>query len=137
MHETIYNIPGSQGEMMEGNCEDNPGHDMEKKFVKATTYEILEALEVNYNDRRLVEPLLRKQLDNKLNIRWKREGLLQQYESYVLELAGERIKKELGIPDDVKINHSHATHAKYADWVDYLKAEDKEEWLKKFRSEKK
>ena len=38
MYETIYNVPGSQGEMMEGNCE-NSGPRMEEKFIKATTHE--------------------------------------------------------------------------------------------------
>ena len=97
----------------------------------------MEALEVNHMDRRLVEPLLRKRLDDKLNYRYKREGLLQQYEAYVLELAGERLRKELGIPEEIKINHSHATHAKYADWVEYLSAEDKKAWLEKFNKSKK
>ena len=138
MYETIYNVPGSQGEQMMGEtmCE-NRSHDMEKKFIEATTYHVVEALDVGHRERRIVEPLLKKQLDDKLNYRYKREGLLQQYEAYVLELAGERIRKELGIPEGISINHGHATHAKYADWVDYLKAEDKDAWLEKFNKSKK
>lgn len=138
MYETIYNVPGSEGESMEGCCmNESAADDIENQFVRATTHEVLEAFEVNHSDRRLVEPLLRKQLDDKLNHRWKREGLLQQYEAYVLEKAGEIIKKELGIPDEVKINHGHATHAKYADWADYLKAKDKDAFMLRYKIKKK
>ena len=145
MDKTIYNIPGTslgfpgtQGEIMGECCEnESRSHDIEKKFVEATTHHVVEALDINYNDRRIVTPLLKKQLDDKLNSRWKQQGLLQQYEAYVLETAGERLRKELGIPEDIPVNHSHATHAKYADWVDYLKAEDKEEFLKKYGKSKK
>jgi hypothetical protein len=138
MYETIYNTPGSQGEMMEGNTiNESNGLDMEKKFIDATVHHVIDALDVGYNDRRIVSPLLKKQLDNKLNHRYKGEGLLQQYGAYVLELAMESVLKNLDIPEDVKINHDHAGHAKLWDIRDYLVAKDKEEWLKKFRTEKK
>ena len=52
--------------------------------------------------------------------RWKDPGFLQQYGAYVLEEAGNRFYYELGIPKEVKINHEHAEHAKYADVVSYI-----------------
>ena len=136
MYETIYSVPGSQSELF-GECCENAGPRMEEKFIEATTYYVMEALDVSHRERRLVEPLLKRELNEKLNYRYKRDGLLQQFESYVLETAGERLRRELEIPEDIPINHNHATHAKYADWVDYLKAEDKEEWLEKYRNSKK
>ena len=137
METRIYNVPGSQGEQSESMGNESRQNDVEKKFVDATTHHVIEALAVNYNERRIVEPLLKRYLDDKMNYRYQKEGLLQQYQAYVLELAGERIMKELEIPEEIKINHGHATHAKFADWVDYLKAEDKDAWLEKFNKSKK
>jgi hypothetical protein len=134
----IYNVPGSQGEQMEGNTiNESRQNDVEKKFVTATVELVIEALDIGWNDRRIVQSLLTKALSEPMDKRYREEGLLQQFEAYVLELSGERIKKELEVPAEVKINHSHATHAKYADIVDYLKAEDKEAWLEKFNKSKK
>ncbi len=117
----IYNVPGEQGEMMIGESMENAGAEMEKKFINAVVELVVDALNVGWGDRRVVQPLLVKILDEKMNRRWKSSGLLQQYEAYVLELAGDRIKKELDVPENVKINHGHATHAKFADIVDYIK----------------
>lgn len=136
MINSIYNIPGAQCESMDMCCESsNPN--MEKKFINATTQHVIEALDVNYNERRIVEPLLTKYLSNKMDSHYKGEGLLQQYEAYILERAGERFTNELEIPEEIKINHDHATHAKYADVVDYLKAEDKKKFLEDFNKKKK
>ena len=137
METTIYNVPGENGGMQGEMCCENAAPDMEKKFVDAVVELVVEALDVGWNDRRVVYPLLKKSLSEPMDRRWKSSGLLQQYEAYVLELAGKRLQNELEIPEDVKINHNHATHAKFADWVDYLKAEDKEAWLEKFRASKK
>ena len=116
----IYNVPGEGGESMEACCE-NAGPQMEGKFIKSVVELVVEALNVGWMDRRLVQPLLEKALSEKMDKRYQGSGLIQQYEAYVLETAGERIMKELDVPDDVKINHSHATHAKFADIVDWIK----------------
>ena len=137
METTIYNVPGENGERMGEMSAESAGPQMEKKFINAVIDLVVDAIDVGWNDRRVVAPLLRKILTEPMDRRWKSSGLLQQYEAYVLELAGERIKKDLEIPEEVKINHSHATHAKFADITDYLKAEDKEAWLEKFNKSKK
>lgn len=116
----IYNVPGEGGESMEACCE-NAGPQMEGKFVRAVVELVVEALDVGWQDRRLVQPLLVKALSEKMDYRYQGSGLIQQYEAYVLELAGERLKKELDVPEDVKINHDHATHAKFADIIDWIK----------------
>ncbi len=131
----IYNIPGSQGEIM-GECA-NVGPNMEQKFVRSIVELVIKALAVGHEDSRIVRPLLNKALSNELNRKWEGEGLIQQYEAYVLELASAEIKNELNIPEEVKVNHSHATHAKLADIVDYIKSEDKDEFMEKFKTEKK
>ena len=118
----IYNVPGEGGEMMMGECcSEMPNQDMERKFIKATVELVIEALDIAWQDRRIAQSLLEKAISEKMDRRYKSSGLLQQYEAYVLELAGERVKKELDVPEEVKINHSHATHAKYADVVDWIK----------------
>ena len=137
MDTRIYSVPGSQGEQSESMGNESRQNDVEKKFVTATVELVIEALDVGWRDRRMFQSLLENALNDKMDRRWKEEGLLQQYEAYVLELAGERIKKDLEVPKEVKINHSHATHAKYADIVDYLKSEDKKAWLEKFNKSKK
>jgi len=130
---TIYNVPGGQGEMNSEQClNEARQNNIEKKFVTATVELVINVLDIGHKDRRMFQSLLENAIANQMNTRYKNEGLLQQYEAYVLELAGERITNELDIPKEVKINHKHATHAKYADIADYLKAEDKKDWLTKF-----
>lgn len=116
----VYNIPGEE-QGMEMCCESAGPQAAELKFIKATVEAVVEALNIGYRDRRIVQSLLERALSEKMDRRYKSSGLLQQYEAYVLDLATERLRKELEIPEEIKINHSHATHAKLADIVDYLK----------------
>ena len=116
----IYNIPGSEGEMNMGMSE-SAGPQMEKKFISATVEAVIEVLNIGWQDRRIVQALLVNSLSEKMDRRYKGEGLLQQYEAYVLELASARLKNDMDVPKEIKVNHSHATHAKLADIIDYLK----------------
>lgn len=94
---------------------------MEGKFINQLVEIVVDALGVHWNDRRIITALLKTSIREKLDHRFGGEGLLQQYEAYVLDHAGARIKHDLGIPEDVVVNHDYATHAKYADIVDYIK----------------
>lgn len=103
---------------MSGCCE-NSAPRIEQEFVNEVCELVIEALNVNYNERRLIKPLLAKSIGEKINNHWKEPGLLQQFEAYVLETAIERVKKEFNLISEV--NHGHATHAKFADIIKELK----------------
>ena len=111
----IYSLEKNQ---MSGCCE-NSAPRIEQEFVNEVCELVIEALNVNYNERRLVKPLLVKSISEKVNNSYKELGLLQQFEAYILETAIERLKKEFNLISE--INHSHATHAKFADIVKELK----------------
>ncbi len=109
--ETIYGGSESIGQVLS----ENRSNDIEQKFVDALCEIFLEALDITYYERRIVESLFKRIIDNQLNSRVSNNlGLLQQFEKYVLDKSSERLidKLQLG---DVEINHSHATHAKFAD----------------------
>ena len=112
----IYSLEKPQ---MSGCCE-NSAPRIEQEFVNEVCELVIEALNVNYNERRLVKPLLVKSISEKINNSYKELGLLQQFEAYILETSIERLKKEFNLISE--INHSHATHAKFADIVKELKA---------------
>ena len=112
----IYSLEKNQ---MSGCCENSTPR-IEQDFVNEICELVIEALNVNYNERRLVKPLLVKSITEKVNNNYKELGLLQQFEAYVLETSIERLKKEFNLISE--INHSHATHAKFSDIVKELKA---------------
>jgi hypothetical protein len=120
----IYSIPGQSesGDMAipDGNCE-SVGRDMEAKFIEALVEILCDTLSVNWNDRRIIASLLKNNLKDKLDNRWKEEGLLQQYAASQLDEAADRFYYELEIPKEIKVNHEHAPHAKYADIVEWIK----------------
>lgn len=94
--------------------------DIETKFIESLVEYLNEILDVNYSDRRLTSSLLKNMLSEQLNSRYKHVGLLQQYLSHELDKAMESFKNELLIPDDVKVNHSNVTHAKFSDLIRYI-----------------
>ena len=105
--------------------------DIEYKFIEELSDFLTNLLKINWNDKLIVKNLLINGLSKKLNNRtWidskgkKRggeTGLLQQYQNYILDESIQRIKRECKIPDDIKINHGYALHAKFADIAKYLK----------------
>jgi hypothetical protein len=95
-------------------CE-NKSNRIEDDFVNEVCEMVIEALNVNYNERRLVKPLLHKAIVEKLNRNYKKEGLLQQFEAYVLDTASKRLIDTFSLASVV--NHEHACHAKFADIV--------------------
>jgi hypothetical protein len=113
MGSAIYSIPGSRNDMAECGCEIKQ-NDIEDKFVSSVAELMCEVLNINWNERRIVKSLFINGISNTINDRNDdHPGLLQQYEAYILEKASERLRRDLGIPADVKINHNYATHAKY------------------------
>mgnify|MGYP001768356304 CR=1 FL=1 len=118
----IYSTRGNGGcgEQPDACCE-SPSRDMEAQFIHALVEIICETLAINWNDRRIVEALLKSNLKDKLNNRYKEEGLLQQYAASQLDEAAARFYSDLKIPKEIKVNHDYAPHAKYADIVDWIK----------------
>lgn len=103
-------------------CE-NRSDDVESKFVDEIVQLIIKSLSVGYREERIVSSLLRNQLKDKLDTRYKNEGLLQQYEAYVLDKSSKRIIETFTL--ESKINHDNATHAKFADIVKELETKIK------------
>ena len=99
-------------------CE-NSSRRIEDDFVNEVCEMVIESLNVNYNESRIVKPLLQKAIGDKLNKNYKKEGLLQQFEAYVLDTAIKRLIDTFSLSSSV--NHEHACHAKFADIVDELK----------------
>lgn len=98
-------------------CE-NKSNRIEDDFVNEVCEMVIEALNVNYNERRIVKPLLQRAIGEKLNMNYKKEGLLQQFEAYVLDTASKRLIDTFSLSSTV--NHEHACHAKFADIVKEL-----------------
>lgn len=118
----IYSIPNGhqlQGEM--DACEIKQD-DIEDRFVKNLAGILCEKLEIGYNDQRIVSTLLTKTLKEELNSRDENNpGMLQQYLAHELEQLFKRLKNELIVPDDVKINHDYHIHSKFNSFIDYVK----------------
>jgi hypothetical protein len=93
--------------------EERSNRRIEETFVKEICDLVMDTLEINYNEKRIVRPLLEKVIGPKIHNRYKELGLLEQYEAYVLDTAVKRLKDDCGIQSSV--NHSNATHAKLAD----------------------
>jgi len=114
----IYNVPGSRniggGELKCAEAE------IESKFVTKVVELISAALDVSYKDKRNFEALLYNLIHDDLNSRYERSGLLQQYLAHELENLASTIKGNLRIPNTVKVDHDHATHAKFNSITSYI-----------------
>ena len=117
----IYN-KSSDGKSFENtSSNESRQFDIEKRFIESLVEELNQILNIGYNDRRIVSSLLTNILNDKLNYRYNSEGLLQQYGDYILDETIKRFYTDLDIPKDIKVNHSHGNHAKFADLVKYIK----------------
>jgi len=120
----IYSIPhGHQltrgGEMEASEIKRD---DIEDRFVKTISDLLCEKLEIGYNDQRIFKTLLTKVLKDDLNNRDDNNpGMLQQYLAHELEQVFKNLKRELIVPDEVKINHNYHIHSKFNDFIDYVK----------------
>jgi hypothetical protein len=120
--EKIYRIQEADEPCGDLGCSpESKGNDYEQKFISATAELVMDLLNINWNERRILHALLVNGLKEKMNNRWKDPGFLQQYGAAQLDEAANRFYYELGIPKEVKVNHEHAPHAKYADIVDWIK----------------
>ena len=105
---------------------ENKSNDLENKFIDELIEKLIDVLSINYKDRTVVKSLFRTSLSSFLNSRSSKNlGLLQQYENAVLEKAIKRLKTELNVPEDIGVNFDYATHAKYRDFIDYIKNNSK------------
>lgn len=118
----IYNIPTSKngrdgifaGEMKKE-------EDINEKFVKKLCEIVCNSLDINYKDQRIFSSLLEKSLESELNNKDDRNpGLLQQLVAKEFEESLKDFKRELKIPNDVRIRHSYASHARLNDISRYI-----------------
>ena len=102
---------------------ESSSNDIESKFIDEVCDFVIESLEISYNERRIVKPLLKKSISTKLNNRWGRDGigLLQQYESYILDTVSERMIDDLDLPKETKVNHDNITRSKFNDIIKAIK----------------
>ena len=99
---------------------ESPQNEIEKDFVSQVCEIVMDSLDIGYREHRIVRALLKNNISNELDSHYKQEGLLQQYECYVLDKASERLKEELNLSSEV--NHNHAVHAKLKDITDEIKS---------------
>lgn len=92
--------------------------DYEVKFAKIVARIVADILDVNYNDRRIVEGLVFVAIKKHFVAKGM---LLEQYLHTQLDRIAQTIRSEFGISDDVSVNYSHATHAKFSDLIKAIK----------------
>ncbi len=104
----------SQGEheVEAENCKAHYG----TKAMKAIAELVVEALQINWNERRIVNGLLISAIGNAVG------ELLEQYLHSQLEIIGGTLNRKFGI--DEVINTGYATHAKMNDFIGAIKARD-------------
>ena len=102
------------------------GDRIESRFVDQVCSAVVDVLQIGYNDKRIVNSLLQKTIGESIK---GHKGLLSQYESYVLDKSSKRIVDEFDL-GTVGINHSHATHAKFAHIISSIKAIHQDEIVK-------
>jgi len=128
MSNHIYSVPGSNSGMLMGECDSSPKNDIEHKFVEELANAVCEVMDVNHNERRIVKSLLIRSLKNSISDRSERSpGMLQQYLAHELETIADRVKRDLKIPKEIKVNHDHSTHAKFLDISRFIQ----ENWVRK------
>jgi len=115
MDNHIYSIPNEEKELSSVECSKEA--DIEKKFVEKIAELVCAAMDIAWNDRRVVQALLVQMLNGYLE---GRNGLLQQYLAHELEEIATHIKNNLRIPKEVKVDHDNATHAKFVSICDYI-----------------
>jgi putative IMPACT (imprinted ancient) family translation regulator len=113
----IYSVPGSP--MMGEMCMENRV-EMEKLFVTKVVELVSNALDVGYKDKRNFEAMLFNLIYDQLDSRYQNEGLLQQYFAHELENLAKNFKSELRIPQNIKVDHEHATHSKFSSIISYI-----------------
>lgn len=118
-------IYGESEPMMGESISESSGNEIENRFVDEICDLVIESLSINYNERRIVKPLLRNSITNKLNNRWgnngRSVGLLQQYEKYILDTATQRLIDDLELGEEVKVNHDYHTSSKLSDIIKSIK----------------
>lgn len=93
---------------------------IENDFVNEIVNIVIESLLVSHREQRIVEPLLLNAIKDKVDRRGNNEGLLQQYESYILDTSSKKIIEELNL-GDVSVDHKHASHAKFKSIIKAIK----------------
>lgn len=94
----------------EGSCEIGR-NDKEKQFTSLVVDSLMDTLQINWNDRRIVSALLNTAL-TKVFTGSRRDGLLEQYLHTQLDIIAESKKREYELNNDIDVDYGHATHAK-------------------------
>ena len=98
---------------------ERPQKRLEKDFVNEVCEVVMEALDISYTEQRIVRSLLKNSISKKIDCLHKEDGLLQQYESFVLDKASKKLKEELNLSSEV--NHNYVNQEKFADITDEIK----------------
>lgn len=96
---------------------ESSGNDVENKFIDSIVELVIKALNISFHEERIVSSLLKNVIKNKIDSHYPKDnqGLLQQYEEYILDKSSEKLIKTLNLSS--KINHEHAIHAKFVDII--------------------
>ena len=109
------------------------GHvDHERIFAKDLAEELVHVLNIDYNNQSLIKNMFEAHFYAIFSKRFEHEdpnscggrpygNFLGKYMREQFEILGTETKKRLKLPDSLKIDHSHAVHAKFATIVEYLK----------------
>lgn len=122
MNNHIYSIPDSNELRSETVMAEKSEPSVEYKFVNKVAELVCEVMDISWNDRRIVTSLLVNGLKDSIDARLRQgqAGLLQQYLAHELETISKQVKRSLLIPEEIKVNHEHATHAMFGDIIEYI-----------------
>lgn len=119
MNNYVYSIPGTRMSPTEGKS--MAAEDFESRVVNKISEIVCDCLQINHNDRRIVQTLLANELSPALNNRDEnRPGLLQQYFAHELEGVAESLKSSFKIPKEIRVRHDRHIHSKMSEIIDYV-----------------
>jgi len=94
----------------EKDCNEISAEDYGSKFLNVVADSIVEKLNIAWNDRRICTELLKSCLKKEL---LSSKGLLEQYLHSQLDILAKSVRYCIGVDQNIKVNYSYATHAKF------------------------
>lgn len=93
-----------------------------EEFIKILLNNIIEALNIPWNERRIVKPLLEKAIGNLI------DELLDDYLNYWVENYGDQIKRVFNLDKSIQPDYRYAPHARLIPVLDAV--------MKKYKADK-
>ncbi len=124
--ENLYSVNGTEKDCGMNQCETTRTN-YEEKFINLISNTICDYLNVGYGyPKNIVSKLITSILKKKFNNG--RDNIFEQYLHSQLDLMLPQFITELDLPESTKINYRYASHAKFNDVIEAIKAkrEDKE-----------